>query len=845
MPVPTPVGAKASMSWGSMNLIYSGRTPKPGSGGPAAMSRVPSTNVSEEHGLEKSQDESLGTKETMAYGDNPLFGGKQPERRGIQDLAAAAAAHGTSTDGMSASVAKKGLLWRKEEGKKKAKWHLHWFELRDSTLRCFASVPDSSDGKEPAPTMIVSLDNTSVRKIEADEIGRDWCFELTDFEGEGAGSEPTVVLAATTVRDQQQWLAALRTVCAMADQETEDIYPGGGDSNASAETKRMTDMMRGRVSRVSATESKRVTGAFEWVINNPMPVTTSSKDVFRPAVLAEAARRIEADGLKRCMTVPDKELRRSKHAFSSPVVRGGGGAGGGGLFGLAKGKVNGLGNDTSIFVRAVKRANMWHRDGMLQDEDFATVLAELNLRNRTLADQVTRGQLEMVRHSARLIYEEDSFRAKLVGEKKKTGGLSGPVRRAGKGSQMRRNNTAFMNSFRDNRRTKGAVSVGGKAGARNNRGVSIDDVSKLGQAELDILRDSERGSSESSRRSGHRGSLPVVLDDDGVRTVDLETLRDSLKGLTIPGDLDADTPKRVPSGDTPTPTGRRAFDEMSPPPPVPPVPPAPQPGADAAEDALAGVHSLGSTANVLEGPRSILAKNLAGDRPRPRSLTASSADSSYSLSEKVRAAAAESVTKQRDSAKGVTFGDARIRFYDYTIGLSCPGSGGPPVGLDWEWEKHGEVTWPVEELEEFRGGNPPEMEDSDEEEEWNDNWRLPREYFQDEGSLPKERRIDILRTSGHRRASIDLSTHQAMFLLASRRKHSRSKVSKFIVEGFDAEEIFQLDREVDAAEIISTWASRWLREAQQAERQKNSSVINAVALTAAIRGGGAIRKAPE
>ena len=62
------------------------------------------------------------------------------------------------------------------------------------------------------------------------------------------------------------------------------------------------------------------------------------------------------------------------------------------------------------------------------------------------------------------------------------------------------------------------------------------------------------------------------------------------------------------------------------------------------------------------------------------------------------------------------FSDARIRFYDHTIGASCPGSGGPPVGLDWEWEKNGETTWPVEELEEFRGGNPPETEDSDEEE---------------------------------------------------------------------------------------------------------------------------------
>jgi hypothetical protein len=513
-----------------------------------------------------------------------------------------------------------------------------------------------------------------------------------------------VVLAATTVRDQQQWLAALRTVCAMTDQGTEDIYPGGTDSSSSAETKRVTDMMRGRVSRVSATESKRVTGAFEWVINNPMPVTTTSTDVFKPTDVAGGARATSTAGLKRCMTVPDKELRKTKRNFSSPVV-------GNALFGLTKGRGAGMGHDTSIFFRAEKRAILWHRDGTLQDEDFATVLAELNLKNRSLADQVTRGQVEMVRHSARLIYEEDRFRAKLVGEKKKTG-VSGPVRRAGKGSQIRKNNTAFMNSFRDSRRNKGNGLTGGRAGTRN-QGVSIEDVSKLGQAELESLRDSERDSSGSLRRSAHRGSLPLVLDDEALRNVDLDTLRGSLKGLTMPGDVDASTPKSILSGDTPTPTGRRAFDETSPP---TSLPAALQPRVETGTAEFAYVHEVGSATDALEGPRSILSKNLAGDRPRPRSFTGSSAESSYSLAEKVQAAAAESVTKQRDLAKGVTFSDVRIRFYDYTIGLSCPGSGGPPVGLDWEWEKHGEATWPVEELEEFRGGNPPEMEDSDEEE---------------------------------------------------------------------------------------------------------------------------------
>jgi predicted DNA-binding protein (UPF0251 family) len=40
------------------------------------------------------------------------------------------------------------------------------------------------------------------------------------------------------------------------------------------------------------------------------------------------------------------------------------------------------------------------------------------------------------------------------------------------------------------------------------------------------------------------------------------------------------------------------------------------------------------------------------------------------------------------------------------------------------------VKMSVDELEALRGGDPPE--EGEDEEEWDDNWRIPRQYFADE-----------------------------------------------------------------------------------------------------------------
>ena len=97
--------------------------------------------------------------------DNPLFGGNAPDFCGRKSLAELTEevcsvivmvvaphclTHSSCTQmpSMISEVAtKKGLLWRKDKETgmgRNPKWHLHWFELRDTFLSCFTSVPDTA-----------------------------------------------------------------------------------------------------------------------------------------------------------------------------------------------------------------------------------------------------------------------------------------------------------------------------------------------------------------------------------------------------------------------------------------------------------------------------------------------------------------------------------------------------------------------------------------------------------------------------------------------------------------------------------------------------------------------------
>jgi hypothetical protein len=101
-----------------------------------------------------------------------------------------------------------------------------------------------------------------------------------------------------------------------------------------------------------------------------------------------------------------------------------------------------------------------------------------------------------------------------------------------------------------------------------------------------------------------------------------------------------------------------------------------------------------------------------------------------------------------------------MRFFAYTTGSGVPSDGGPSLGLHGPFQAADSLTLDIEVFEDFRGGILPEDGEVDEDEEWNDNWRLPREYFVDRGGhLPTKERVALLRSCGVRRCSIDLSTH--------------------------------------------------------------------------------------
>jgi hypothetical protein len=110
--------------------------------------------------------------------------------------------------------------------------------------------------------------------------------------------------------------------------------------------------------------------------------------------------------------------------------------------------------------------------------------------------------------------------------------------------------------------------------------------------------------------------------------------------------------------------------------------------------------------------------------------------------------------------KKLRFSTVSMRFFPYFTGSGVPSDGGPSLGLHGPYDEKESLTLDLEVFEEFRGGILPEDEEVDEDEEWNDNWRLPREYFVDRGGhLPLKDRAALLGAAGRRRCSIDLSAH--------------------------------------------------------------------------------------
>jgi hypothetical protein len=74
--------------------------------------------------------------------------------------------------------------------------------------------------------------------------------------------------------------------------------------------------------------------------------------------------------------------------------------------------------------------------------------------------------------------------------------------------------------------------------------------------------------------------------------------------------------------------------------------------------------------------------------------------------------------------KQVSYSSVEVRFFQYTFGQGIPSDGGPSLGLDWDFDPAESLLSDIESFEEFRGGIIPD--DADDDEDWDDNWRIPR-----------------------------------------------------------------------------------------------------------------------
>jgi hypothetical protein len=201
----------------------------------------------------------------------------------------------------------------------------------------------------------------------------------------------------------------------------------------------------------------------------------------------------------------------------------------------------------------------------------------------------------------------------------------------------------------------------------------------------------------------------------------------------------------------------------------------------------------------------------------------------------------------QSGGKKLKFVGVQIRFYGYTLGGSVPHDGGVPLGLSWDCDTADDLRIPMDDFEELRGANHNEgsssgrasdsdshvgatsndndddnddESDADREEEFSDDWRIPREFFQDEGILDADTRAEKLGRAhadggggGHRRLSLDLAGFQTALVAASRRKNARLVAAKLVLKGVDIDEAILAEAAQEASLSVRPVMIAWLRAA--------------------------------
>jgi len=173
-----------------------------------------------------------------------------------------------------------------------------------------------------------------------------------------------------------------------------------------------------------------------------------------------------------------------------------------------------------------------------------------------------------------------------------------------------------------------------------------------------------------------------------------------------------------------------------------------------------------------------------------------------------------------------------IRHYGYRVGQGIASDYGPPVGLAWYHDPELDDHLTIDEAEDLA-------------EKCN---RIPFTYFGGEGRLTPEDRIRKLREAGHRRCSIDLSTHQAQKISNSRRINSLLPGGTLIIDGMDPHEAMEEDALQQAIVLIRPIVTNWLQRTAKSSSspfvfmkfQKSARKLEAETrkYEAGIKGGG-------
>ena len=138
--------------------------------------------------------------------------------------------------------------------------------------------------------------------------------------------------------------------------------------------------------------------------------------------------------------------------------------------------------------------------------------------------------------------------------------------------------------------------------------------------------------------------------------------------------------------------------------------------------------------------------------------------------------------------------------HNTTFGEGVPTDGGPSFGLGWKLL--GTDTYEIQPLP-YKEPKPPRVGDDDSDED--SDYDSDDEEDGKAEKMRKNQRIQILKSSGHRRPSIDLVSLLMKGVQAKRVESAFSKAARKVMDGEDPVEVENWERRALAEEKILDW----------------------------------------